>query len=199
MLIHAILPASRANGPGLRAVVFVQGCSLGCEGCWNLRTHPFVGNDWAVDQVMARLLECHRERRLDGGRSGGEPMQQARELTVVMQSLRAAWPDVGIGMFTGYSRRELESGEYAIRGGADPLTARSLWATIQACLDFAVMGRYNRQQPSSDPMRSSRNQTLELFSPRHRAADFHEQSMEITISASGLTTVTGLPTLGIPD
>ena len=31
MLIHAILPASRANGPGLRAVVFVQGCSLNCS------------------------------------------------------------------------------------------------------------------------------------------------------------------------
>jgi pyruvate-formate lyase-activating enzyme len=27
MLLHALIPASRANGPGLRAVVFFQGCS----------------------------------------------------------------------------------------------------------------------------------------------------------------------------
>src|ERR1035441_2267745 len=30
MLVHTIMPASRANGPGLRCVVFVQGCNLGC-------------------------------------------------------------------------------------------------------------------------------------------------------------------------
>ena len=33
MLLHALIPASRANGPGLRAVVFFQGCSLGCPKC----------------------------------------------------------------------------------------------------------------------------------------------------------------------
>ena len=27
MLLHALIPASRANGPGIRAVVFFQGCS----------------------------------------------------------------------------------------------------------------------------------------------------------------------------
>ena len=26
MLLHALIPASRANGPGMRAVVFFQGC-----------------------------------------------------------------------------------------------------------------------------------------------------------------------------
>jgi anaerobic ribonucleoside-triphosphate reductase activating protein len=35
MLLHALIPASRANGPGLRAVVFFQGCKLGGVGCWN--------------------------------------------------------------------------------------------------------------------------------------------------------------------
>ena len=30
MLLHALIPASRANGPGIRAVVFFQGCSIGC-------------------------------------------------------------------------------------------------------------------------------------------------------------------------
>lgn len=199
MLIHAIIPASRANGPGLRAVVFVQGCSLACVNCFNVLTHAFVGEDWPVDRVMAKLLDCHREHRLDGITfSGGEPMQQACELAVLMERLRGALPDVSIGMFTGYSRQELEAGEYAIRGGGDPATARSLWATIQAHLDFAVMGRYNHQQPCPDPMRSSRNQTLELFSSRHSAADFQEQTVEITISATGLTTITGFPTLGVP-
>ncbi len=31
MLLHAFIPSSRANGPGLRSVVFFQGCTLACR------------------------------------------------------------------------------------------------------------------------------------------------------------------------
>ena len=31
---------SRANGPGERAVIWVQGCTIGCPGCYNAFTHP---------------------------------------------------------------------------------------------------------------------------------------------------------------
>jgi len=48
MLIHAIVPASRANGPDLRAVVFFQGCTLGCRGCWNPTSHAFRGREMTV-------------------------------------------------------------------------------------------------------------------------------------------------------
>jgi anaerobic ribonucleoside-triphosphate reductase activating protein len=48
MLLHALIPASRANGPGQRAVVFFQGCTVGCAGCWNPRTHPFHGAEIKV-------------------------------------------------------------------------------------------------------------------------------------------------------
>ena len=37
--IHAIEPRSRANGPGARFVVWLQGCTLGCPGCFNPATH----------------------------------------------------------------------------------------------------------------------------------------------------------------
>ena len=33
--IHAFEPRSRANGPGARFVVWFQGCTLGCPGCFN--------------------------------------------------------------------------------------------------------------------------------------------------------------------
>ncbi|MCU0780030.1 MAG: radical SAM protein [Akkermansiaceae bacterium] len=41
--LHAFLPRSRANGPGWRSVVWVQGCSLGCPGCFNPQTHDWEG------------------------------------------------------------------------------------------------------------------------------------------------------------
>lgn len=48
MLLHAFVPASRANGPGLRAVIYFQGCSLNCAGCWNPTSHKFRSVDLTV-------------------------------------------------------------------------------------------------------------------------------------------------------
>jgi anaerobic ribonucleoside-triphosphate reductase activating protein len=81
MLLHALIPASRANGPGLRAVVFFQGCSLGCPKCWNPSTHQFRGTEASVDAVVQGVLRARQEHPLEGVTfSGGEPMQQADSL-----------------------------------------------------------------------------------------------------------------------
>src|ERR1017187_7286802 len=118
MLVHAIMPASRANGPGLRCVVFVQGCNLGCPGCWNFRTHAFHGTESAVETILAEVVNRHRQYSLDGVTfSGGEPMEQAEDLDMLLQGLRSALPRLSVGMFTGYSEKELETGHYFTRHG----------------------------------------------------------------------------------
>ena len=90
MLVHTIMPASRANGPGLRCVVFVRGCNLGCPGCWNLWGHAFRGPEFAVETVLAEVVIRHRQYSLDGITfSGGEPMQQADDLAALLQGLRS--------------------------------------------------------------------------------------------------------------
>ena len=38
--ISKTLSYSRANGPGTRAVIWVQGCTIGCDGCYSQSTHP---------------------------------------------------------------------------------------------------------------------------------------------------------------
>jgi anaerobic ribonucleoside-triphosphate reductase activating protein len=199
MLVHAIMPASRVNGPGLRGVVFVQGCNLGCSKCWNYYTHDFHGTEFAVEAVQAELVSCYRQYSLDGLTfSGGEPMQQAEDLAKLVQGVRSALPTLSFGMFTGYSEKELETGRYFTRHGVDQDRRRTLWRSIRDQLDFAVMGRYNRLQPSDAPMRTSANQVLRLFSSRYSESEFGEQTVEITIAADGLTRTTGFPTLGSP-
>ena len=199
MLVHTIMPASRANGPGLRCVVFVQGCNLGCPGCWNSWGHTFRGTEFAVETILAEVVNRHRQYLCDGVTfSGGEPMQQAEDLDILLQSLRSALPRLSVGMFTGYSEEELETGRYFTRRGVDHERRRALWRSIRSHLDFAVMGRYDRLQPSDAPMRTSANQALRLFSDRHTEMDFSVQAVEITIGADGLTRTTGFPTLGSP-
>jgi hypothetical protein len=101
-------------------------------------------------------------------------------------------------MFTGYSEKELDAGRYFTRHGVDRDQRLALWRSISGQLDFAVMGRYDRLQPSDAPMRTSANQVLRLFSARHTEMDFSVQMVEITIAADGLTRITGFPTLGNP-
>ncbi|MBI1790627.1 MAG: 4Fe-4S cluster-binding domain-containing protein [Acidobacteria bacterium] len=59
MLIHSMLPRSTVNGPGARAVVWLQGCGLRCPGCFNPATHPFDRDrDKTVEEVAERVLAC---------------------------------------------------------------------------------------------------------------------------------------------
>ena len=75
---------------------------------------------------------------------------------------------------------------------------RELWWTVQGLLDFAVMGRYDRTQPTMEPLRTSVNQRLVLFSSRYQESDFGPQVIEISIAESGKSVLTGFPVLGIP-
>jgi anaerobic ribonucleoside-triphosphate reductase activating protein len=200
MLLHALIPASRANGPGLRAVVFFQGCRLGCAGCWNPGTHPFHGAEVTVDAVAQEVLRAYQEYTLEGITfSGGEPMQQADCLLDLMHSLRLQAPELSLGMFSGYTEHELAEGQYWMWGnGYSEQHRKSLWQEIRGHLDFAILGRFNQGQPSNLPLRTSCNQVLRLFSDRYSPGEFGEQLTEVSIKADGLSELTGFPTLGLP-
>jgi len=200
MLLHALIPASRANGPGLRAVVFFQGCALGCPKCFNPTTHVFQGVEIALQKVVKALISAHREHNLEGITfSGGEPMQQADSLLALMENLRNQALDLSFGMFSGYTERELDEGQYSIwRRELGAEEKRTLWKAIQAGQDFAVLGRFNYLQPGIAPFRSSRNQVLRLFGSRYTEADFGEQMVEVCIDADGRAELTGFPVLGVP-
>src|ERR1017187_4708971 len=200
MLLHALIPASRANGPGIRAVVFFQGCKVGCVGCWNPRTHPFHGAEIKVDAVAQELLGACQEHTLEGITfSGGEPMQQADSLLRLIQCLHQQAPELSFGLFSGYAEPELAKGQYWVwgDGSSEPRRIR-LWQEIRACLDFAILGRFNQAQPSSLPLRTSRNQVLRLFTDRYTPDDFSEELIEVSIHEGGRAEVTGFPILGLP-
>jgi len=199
MLLHAFVPASRANGPGLRAVVYLQGCNLNCESCWNFLSHSFDGPEVSIGEVVNVVLEAHRRGPLEGITfSGGEPMQQADALLALVESLHCRLPGLSFGLYSGYSERELKSGRYRCRSELPPGTTRDIWHHLTRYLDFAVLGRYVASQPSTLPLRTSTNQKLTLFSSRYGEQDFEPQEVEIHIGAQGLVQVTGFPLAGLP-
>lgn len=88
--IHSIDSFSTVDGPGIRTVVFMQGCSLRCKYCQNPDTWA-AGNDktkeMSVLQVMQTIKRGLPYYGLRGGVtfSGGEPLLQADFLRAVLQ------------------------------------------------------------------------------------------------------------------
>ena len=199
MLLHAVICGSRVNGPGLRAVVYFQGCSLGCSGCWNPETHAFAGKERSVDEVADLIACAHEERGLDGVTfSGGEPMQQADVLLTLIESLRQRLPRLSFGMYSGYSLRELSGGLYWCRSELTRSAKQRMWHDVRSYLDFAVLGRYAAVRPSALPLRSSTNQMLELLSDRYTEEDFGPQEVEVQIDSQGTVQISGFPVAGTP-
>jgi anaerobic ribonucleoside-triphosphate reductase activating protein len=198
MLVHGFVPVSRANGPGRRAVLWFQGCTLNCVSCWNKSSHRFEGAPTDGSDIIRRVLALQQAGEIEGLTfSGGEPMQQASSLLKLIERLRdgSAAP-LSFGMFTGYTLEELERGRYfTFEECRDKMET---WRRIRARLDFAATGRYNRLAPVVLPMRSSRNQRLHLFTTRYRERDFEELTVEVSIEVDGAATVTGFPVLGVP-
>jgi anaerobic ribonucleoside-triphosphate reductase activating protein len=183
--VHALMESSTVNGPGARAVIWVQGCSLGCPGCWNPQTHARLqGFRLDVSEILEWFARVSCENRIEGLTiSGGEPMEQAPAVLELLRRLREAHPEMTTGLFSGYTEPELPG---------------SLWRAMQHHLDFAVLGRFNARRRSHDPLVTSTNQVLRLYTTRYSMADFAAQSVEVHIDDTGLTQITGFPVLGSP-
>ncbi len=194
MLVHAKVDASRVNGPGRRAVLFVQGCRVGCAGCWNPATHPVSGVEHSVAELATWILELWRADRIEGVTfSGGEPMHQVTELCELAEHVKATAPGVSFGTFSGYYERELDRGRYWTRSPMTDADRAQLWQRFRSHLDFAVLGRYVPAIATIEPLRTSSNQSLRLFTPRHTEAGFGTPEVEITLEPDGLVQITGFP------
>lgn len=200
MLIHGFVPHSQVNGPGVRAVVYFQGCNLGCASCWNPATHAFTGlSQEAAQDVAEQVAAAHQTQFIEGVTfSGGEPMQQALDLLGLIQLLKRTRPELSIGMYSGYTEPELDSGRFWTRHGIAQEARRRIWADIKQYLDFAVLGRFVAARPTTLPLRTSANQILRLFGDRYREEHFKPLEFEVHIEAQGFVQITGFPLAGSP-
>lgn len=193
MRIHGLIEQSAVNGPGERAVVWFQGCRLACPGCWNPETHNMDMGEGIIAHTLANRIAAIEG--IEGVTfTGGEPMHQASELLDLLFKLNRLRPDLSFGMFSGYTEFELNTGKYEIvLLGHNDASRAQLWRDLRFFLDFAVFGRYNPAKACAEPMRSSRNQQLQIFRPRYSLADFPAQAAEVHYLPDGSEIVTGFP------
>ena len=78
--IHSIQSLGTVDGPGVRFVVFMQGCNLRCGCCHNPDTWKISdGKQTAADEIISKAVRYKEYFGKDGGItvSGGEPLLQA--------------------------------------------------------------------------------------------------------------------------
>ena len=184
--VHHFLSFSRANGPGERTVIWVQGCTLGCPGCFNPETHPFEGGERvSVQDLFDRIVALGDT--IEGITiSGGEPLQQRRPLLALLGRVRRETP-LSILVFTGYTWEEIQHMPDA--------------EALLVCVDVLIAGRYDAYQqftPEDEKrfLRSSTNQTVHTLTDRYTLASLQSvPPAEIIITADGEVAVSGVDPL----
>ena len=112
MRFHEISKDNMNNGDGLRAVLWVAGCTHYCKGCQNPVTwDPLSGLpfDYDAEQELWSYLDADYCSGLT--LSGGDPMYQGsrREITKLCQKFRDRYGDSKtIWMYTGYTYDEVK-------------------------------------------------------------------------------------------
>lgn len=89
MHIHSLESFGTVDGPGIRFVVFLQGCPLRCLFCHNPDTWDArrpVPYNWTPEQLLEEVLRYKNFIKSGGVTcTGGEPLVQARELTAFFE------------------------------------------------------------------------------------------------------------------
>ena len=150
MRISGVTYESLVDGPGIRVVIFVQGCDIGCYECHNPDSHSMTGGrEYSVREVMRMMKKARPGRKMVKGVtfSGGEPFLQAGDLAqIAMEARRIGWD---VATFTGYT--------YEFLRDSDDVG-------IQALLDFTdylIDGPYVHELRDLDlKFRGSSNQRI---------------------------------------
>ena len=89
--VHSIESLGTVDGPGIRLVVFFQGCPMRCKYCHNPDTWTFEGGEEKSVEEILRLYEAYRPFYQGGGitATGGEPLAQIDFLIALFEAAHA--------------------------------------------------------------------------------------------------------------
>ncbi len=91
-VVHSFQSLGAVDGPGLRCVVFLQGCTLRCAYCHNPDTWSTAGREYSVEEVFEKAVRFRPYFGTTGGVtvSGGEPLLQWEFVAELFSRLKEA-------------------------------------------------------------------------------------------------------------
>jgi anaerobic ribonucleoside-triphosphate reductase activating protein len=139
---------SLANGPGIRRVLFSQGCSHNCKDCFNPDTHSYNGGK---DFNLEELVEGINSNPMIKGVtfSGGDPLEQADKFAYIAKCVKGK--GLNIWSYTGYTF------EYIIEHRHD----KKGWDELLKNIDVLVDGKFKPELKEEGlRYRGSKNQRI---------------------------------------
>ncbi len=163
-------------GPGSFYVIWVQGCSIRCKGCWNTQ---FWSKEGGRAIPVTELVQKALNDRNNGiSIVGGEPLDQV-EGTLALVKL-AKQSGLLTMVYTGYEEDEILKDE--------------MKKLVIETSDIAVIGRYVENLRSTFlKWRGSSNQKVIINNPQIEMEE-DIQEVEVEIAENGRMVVTGYPT-----
>lgn len=173
--IAEMVHGSEIYGPGKRTVMWVQGCTLACKGCWNQDLWPKEGGtEYKVSELLARVLANE-----DDGVTlmGGEPLQQSQSVLRFIDL--TSKNGISMMLYSGFEEQEMDSVQ-------------------QECVDrsdIVILGRYVQGlRNTSLRWRGSSNQIVRYPTGNLDKEYFEEANdVEIHMDETGKIKVLGYP------
>ena len=186
MRISSITKNSYANGPGRRNVLHVQGCTIGCPGCFNKHTWPESGGEEISRLDAANALLTGNP---DGVTiSGGEPMEQWLDIKLMIKSMLVMRPALSVILFTGWTKARIEKA-----GFLDDM--KMPFYLNETLVSMVISGPYVEKLACSDrPLISSSNQEIIYVNPAYEQVDLNTiPRVEVSCGPDGTIQISGLP------
>ena len=175
MLIHSY-SISRVNGPGVRFVLWTQGCSKGCKECYNPETWKFEGKDISTNEIF-ELIDSYN---VDGITiSGGDPLEQ-KDILELLEKLYNLNLPKGIILFSGYTFDEINN-----------LSLRSCFSFIDVLID----GKFEKDLKTTGTLKGSENQNIIYFSSKISPEELMIDHEIEVLERDGILSLTGFPNL----
>lgn len=89
--VHSTETLGTVDGPGLRFVLFLQGCNLKCKYCHNRDTWDIQGGEEkSLDEIFEKILRYKNYIKKNGGVTvtGGEPLLQYKFIIELFKKLK---------------------------------------------------------------------------------------------------------------
>ncbi|HLP92255.1 MAG TPA: 4Fe-4S single cluster domain-containing protein [Nostocaceae cyanobacterium] len=178
--IMGYIDQSEVNGPGCRAVIWVQGCPRACPGCFNPDSWPFEINQIvSIESLAESILKNKHNNGVTF--SGGEPFLQAPALAELARRVKAE--GLNVMSFTGFTLQQLQS-KSAPTGSQELLEQ----------LDILIDGPFVQSLAVNSPLSpvSSSNQQVHILNPEFQdQISWASDQIEVHILKDGDRIVTG--------
>ena len=176
--VHHIEPASRSNGPGWRSVIWLQGCTLNCPGCFNPETHPNTAGEIISVPFLSQKFLTYQSKVEGITISGGEPLQQLPALIAFLTEIRKK-SRLSVLLFSGYDWQEIQSMPKS--------------GILVSLVDVFIAGRYISSQRLARGLMGSGNKTAHFLTNRYSKSDLAAvPEAEVILNQNGEIVFSGI-------